>query len=157
MRKVTQDELNTFTLVSIEPNGEGRPLYGVRLPKILYGHAPRVVKGKKWFDEKRHIDKTCVCQNCYACGFLNTRNLERHETYALFKNQKNEYIIALSEIIVLCHSCHEAVHFRNTICRGAIPQILPEALCYFDENWEKAKYLLIDDELYSFSEIERCL
>lgn len=157
MRKLTQHEIDDLILISVEPNRLGYPLHSVRLPKVLYGRAPRIVKGKKWFDEKRPINKTVCCENCYSSGILNTQRLERHETYALFKNPNHEYIITLAEIIVLCHNCHEAVHTGNAIYRGGIPKMLPEASCYFDPAWEKAKYLLIDDELYEFSEIERCL
>lgn len=159
MRKLLECQKEDLELLESCSNTHTKMLFSEKLPKILYGRAPRIVKGKKWFDEKTKIDGVNhACEYCSWLGIFSP-NPERHETYDLYHfKSTNELVIKFSNILFLCHSHHEAVHKGNSIYRhaqtdGKLPELLPEDTAYLNPMWESAKYLLIDDDLYEFSEL----
>lgn len=83
------------------------------IPKPLHGCAPRVVKGSKWWDEKRRDAYARHQDRCWACGVHKsqqkgkTKWLEAHECYEI------DYVrgrMELVEVAALCHYCHNFIH-----------------------------------------------
>ena len=178
MRKISQSELNSLRLVSKSRNLPCQSPFIEELPRILWGRAPRQVKGQKWFNEASQR-RTCLQKGkSHLCEFCHTWpiRIERHETYGLYlmleddPNRPKEFIIPamitssilvikLENIIWCCDECHKGVHRTNAVNRTMksgyqLPVLFPASNAYKIGNWNDAKYLLIDDELYEFSELE---
>lgn len=89
----------------------------------MHGVAPRVIKGKAWWDAKRQEAYKSTNYHCAACGVHKSRAkyhqwLEAHELYDL------DYLrgrMVLREIVPLCHSCHNYIHsgrMRALVAKG---------------------------------------
>lgn len=80
------------------------------IPKPLHGIAPRIVKGKVWWDIERRKCYEKAGQMCECCGTPRehawpNRWLEAHETY--------EYkygIFTFVGVVCLCPACHKFIH-----------------------------------------------
>lgn len=99
-------ELLTFDL-----SNKGRPrnpkiLLDSGPPRALYKVNPRLIFGKKWWDETRRIVYDSYNNSCAACGARNTR-LEAHELYDV--NTKTGKVV-LKDIVPLCFDCHSFIH-----------------------------------------------
>lgn len=146
-------------LISKSENEPGKPVRMETLPKILFGKAPRVVKGSSWFNHRSNLRKPKMPNVCECCHDLMSYK-HRHETYGLYEFN-HEYVIKLEDILHICSTCHSKIHYGNSYMRTLkslmeLPEMVPVSSAVFDYKllWESAKYLLIDDELYEFSEIE---
>ena len=82
------------------------------VPKPMHGVAPRVVLGKKWWDETRKAAYQSTGRHCVACGVHESnapyrRWLEGHELYEV------DYLLGRMtylETVPLCHACHCFIH-----------------------------------------------
>lgn len=129
------------------------------LPKILFGKAPRVVKGQAWFNRRSNLRIPKLPNICECCHNLMAYK-HRHETYGLYEFD-GEYVIKLEDILHICSECHSKIHYGNAYMRtlrslAELPEMVPVSTAVFDCRllWESARYLLIDTELYEFSEIK---
>lgn len=95
------------------------------IPKPMHGLAPRVVLGKKWWDQVKAACKKATNNHCQACGTKlyhdeHTQWLEGHEVYEI------DYVLGRMvyiETIPLCTTCHNYVHIgrlRILLTQGAI-------------------------------------
>lgn len=140
-----QDQLE---LVVKSKNRPGSQVYREDLPSVLFNRAPRVLLGKKWFDSYSKSNTSIVCESCLAKG-----SLERHEVYSLYK-WKGAYVIKLEYILKLCSKCHKKVHGGFSSKLGMKYGFLPEVIPVSDATdskkypWNKAKFLLVDNNLY---------
>lgn len=82
------------------------------IPKPLHELSPRVIKGKKWWDEERQ--KAYIKSNyyCLACGVHKTEAkfhewLEAHECYNI---DYEKHTMTFIEVVSLCHMCHSFIH-----------------------------------------------
>ena len=161
MRKVSQAELDSLRLIVKSKNEPGKPPFIEEIPKILWGRAPREVKGNKWFVEAANrrtapmFGKKHMCEFCFCVP----ERPERHETYGLYLLGA-DYVIKLEDIIWCCPECHQGVHHGNAIRRAmqsgmSLPVLFPRSDAYTKYAWQKAKYLLIDDELYLIEDLKR--
>jgi hypothetical protein len=97
-----------------KPPFKRRPeiLLNGQIPEPLYGLAPRVVLGAKWWDETRKVAYASTGYHCIACGVYKTdskgpRWLEGHEVYVIdFYAGTMTYV----ETVPLCHYCHSYIH-----------------------------------------------
>ena len=79
-----------------------------QIPPPLHGLAPRVVMGRKWWDEQRRIAYAKHDDKCHCCGIHKSKAkyrkvLEAHEAYKIDWTAGRA---ELEEIVALCHSCH---------------------------------------------------
>lgn len=82
------------------------------VPKPLHGMSPRELLGAEWWDKVRQeaYKKANYC--CQACGIHKSEAkyhqwLEAHETYIYdYANG----VATVSEIVALCHACHNYIH-----------------------------------------------
>lgn len=100
--------------VSLTPttNIEPEILLHPNIPKPLHGIAPRVIAGKKWWDEERERAYDTADFYCQACGVAKERAkyfkwLEAHEMY-LFDHVNGT--LTYDRSVALCHSCHNFIH-----------------------------------------------
>jgi hypothetical protein len=82
------------------------------IPKPLHGTAPRVIKGKDWWDTQRQAAYAASDYCCAACGVHKSQAqyhkwLEAHEVYRFdYPNGRAYYLGA----VALCHACHNFIH-----------------------------------------------
>lgn len=162
MKTMTQEEIDSLQQISVSQNVPGGILYQEHLPKILFGIAPRVVKGAAWFDKyserRRPMFGEGICETCHL-DMKKTRRLDRHETYGLYKHPLGFLIIKLENVMHICPNCHQAIHHGNTMHRvmkgkAAMPQLLPMSPTIADYYlWNRAEFLLIENELYPILEL----
>lgn len=82
------------------------------IPPPMYGLAPRVVLGQKWWDETRQEAYRSTDFHCIACGVHQYSArfhqwMEGHEVY------DTDYLLGrltYVETVPLCHSCHCFIH-----------------------------------------------
>lgn len=129
------------------------------IPKALHGVNPRSILGQKWWNEVRQKAYRKHDYHCYACGVHKTEAkyhqwLEAHEVYDInYATGKVE----MTEIVALCHSCHNYIHdYRLYILNvnGQIdlkkyisilshgeriikPYLFQNAINYKGEDWKK--------------------
>ncbi len=82
------------------------------LVKPLHGVSPRLLKGRKWWDEVRQGAYAENNYCCWACGTWKHKAhyrqwLEAHERYNI--NYVNG-IVTLEEVVALCKACHSFIH-----------------------------------------------
>ncbi|MDB4311962.1 hypothetical protein N9937_00890 [bacterium] len=84
------------------------------IPQPLHGMAPRVIKGRAWWDKTRKAAYEKHQYRCWACGkssvtpeMWNSRALEAHENYKI-DYAKGEMVV--TEITALCSCCHSFIH-----------------------------------------------
>lgn len=150
---LTDSELEGLVLISRSRNKPNSPVYREELPKVLHGHSPRQVLGYNWFNSyTKYLDDIRHCQGC-GCGLVGDG--ERHEVYGLYLLRTNglcEYVIKLESIMKLCTRCHRAIHrgfaTRLGMRYGNIPELAPSSQALLRGPWDKAKYLLVDKNLY---------
>ena len=85
-------------------------------PKALYKVTPRLIFGKKWWDEARKEAYKSYGNSCAACG-ADRVALEAHEMYKIDKKLGKIY---LKDIVPLCPDCHSFVH--QDLHRGLLRQ-----------------------------------
>ena len=96
------------------PTWRERPelLLSLNIPAPMYGLAPRVVLGQKWWDTTRKAAYRSTDYHCLACGIpkaLATYHhwLEGHEVYEIdYEAGRMRYL----ETVPLCHFCHNYIH-----------------------------------------------
>jgi len=82
------------------------------IPKPLHGLNPRSLLGQEWWDKKRKEAAMKENYHCWACG-VSAKDakyhswLEGHEVYTYDYERGTG---TLSEIVSLCHSCHNFIH-----------------------------------------------
>jgi len=82
------------------------------VPKPMHGLAPRVVLGRKWWDQTRQAAYASTNNHCIACGVHKFRAMcrqwmEGHELYAVdYVNGRMKYL----RTVPLCHYCHNYIH-----------------------------------------------
>lgn len=148
-----ESSLEGLLLISKSQNKPYHPVYREELPPVLYGHSPRQLLGYSWFSKYTEgLNSIKVCQGCGTKLFSGG---EKHETYGLYQFKLNgvyEYIIKLEDVIKLCSKCHRTIHSgfstRLGMKYGSLPQVAPESLALKTGPWSKAKYLLVDKNLY---------
>lgn len=83
------------------------------IPKPLHGIAPRVIAGRRWWDEERQKAYAETGFRCSACGTHkqevkgNLKRLEAHEFYLY------DYIrgrLTYLKSVALCPYCHNFIH-----------------------------------------------
>ena len=153
MKKLSKSELSQFTLIETSVNRPGRPVCQEDLPPILWGRAPRIVKGQRWFNslKLKPFYGENFCDSCMSFS----KNLDRHELYGLY-TFRSDYVIKFEGIMLLCKKCHNIVHktFSEThLSRYNSLRVASVSKVMKSSAWANAKYLLIEDELYSFSEL----
>jgi len=97
------------------------------VPQPLHGVAPRVVLGRKWWDEQRKAAYRRTDYCCAACGTpkcLAKPNpwLDAHE---FFEIDYAKGRMKLIEIVALCGYCHEFIHcgrLRALMDQGKVSQ-----------------------------------
>ena len=97
-----------FYAQEVLPPFETRPeiLLHPQIPKPLHTLTPRTLKGKKWWDEKRHEAYKKYNYRCWACGIHGVK-LEGHEMYDIdFEKGCSTFV----EVVALCHRCHMYIH-----------------------------------------------
>lgn len=82
------------------------------VPKPLHGLNPRTVLGKEWWDKTRLKAQSDANFKCVCCGVSKNdakehQWLEGHEAWDL--NHKTG-ICEVTEILPLCHYCHNFIH-----------------------------------------------
>lgn len=150
---LTEEELNRIELISKSKNAPNRPVYREELPSILFGRAPRILLGKTWFDRYTSgLDKVAACQSCGKSLFGGG---ERHENYGLYLinlEGVNEYLIKLESVMKICSKCHKAIHngfsTKLGVKYGFLPEQTPKSGALSKGPWERAKYILVDNNLY---------
>lgn len=82
------------------------------IPKPLHGVNPRSILGDSWWNDVRQkaYKENNYC--CWACGISKQdakyhQWLEAHESYDINYSIGE---VTLSEIVALCHSCHNFIH-----------------------------------------------
>lgn len=152
-RVLTDRELGGLVLISRSRNRPGSPVYREELPRVLYGHSPRQVLGYTWFNSyTKYLDDIKYCQSCRT-EIIGSG--ERHEVYGLYLLNTTDfsgYVIKLENVIKLCSKCHRSIHsgfsLRLGMRYGNIPEINPSSTALMKGPWDKAKYLLVDKNLY---------
>lgn len=82
------------------------------IPKPLHTLAPRTLLGEEWWNRVRQEAYAKENYHCWACGIHKYEAdfhqwLEAHETYEI---NYAEGWMQLTEIVALCHSCHNFIH-----------------------------------------------
>lgn len=85
------------------------------VPKPMNGVAPRVVLGRKWWDETRKAACLSTDDHCIACGVwkgaaLFHRWLEGHEVYQIDHLMGRMVYV---ETVPLCNACHSFIHLNR--------------------------------------------
>ena len=152
-RVLTDSELNELVLISKSKNKPNSPVYREELPKVLHGHSPRQLLGYNWFNS--YTESLKNVRYCQGCGRELVGVGERHEIYGLYLLKgadPGEYIIKLEGVMKICTSCHRSIHsgfsVRLGMKYGSIPEISPSSTSMVRGPWDKAKYLLVDKNLY---------
>lgn len=83
-----------------------------RIPKPMHGLAPRVVLGKKWWNEIRQKTYASAEYHCVACGVHKVaakgpKWLEAHEVYRTCYEAGRLIFV---EVVPLCNFCHNYIH-----------------------------------------------
>lgn len=86
-----------------------------RIPTPMSGVAPRVVLGRRWWDETRRAAYRAAQYRCLACGVIPQEvgrgPLEGHELYKIdFRRGRMTYV----ETVALCSWCHSFIHDGRT-------------------------------------------
>ena len=92
------------------------------VPKPLHGLAPRVLKGKVWWDVERKKAYARNNYHCMACGvnapwddtnerFATEQKLHAHESYDI---DYSSHTAELVEIVAICPMCHDYIHSGRT-------------------------------------------
>lgn len=82
------------------------------IPQPLYGTAPRVVLGTKWWNQERQKAYRSTNYHCQACGVPKLEAkyhqwLEGHEVYYIdYRKGRMTFI----RTVPLCHFCHNFIH-----------------------------------------------
>lgn len=98
------------------------------IPKPLHGLNPRTILGKAWWDIERKKAYAASNYHCMACGVAKQNALyhpwlEAHELY------KIDYVKGTSEmteIVALCHACHNFIHTGRLLMLVQSYKISPE-------------------------------
>ena len=82
------------------------------IPKPLHGLNPRSINGNKWWDENRReaYAKNNFC--CWSCG-VNKKDAKIHqwlEGHEMYKYDFKNYTLTFTEVVALCHMCHNYIH-----------------------------------------------
>lgn len=82
------------------------------IPKPLHGMSPRELLGDEWWDSARQWVYKNANYRCQCCDVpkeqaLYHKWLEAHETY-IYDYENG--IATVSEIVALCHACHNYIH-----------------------------------------------
>ena len=82
------------------------------VPKPLHGLNPRTVLRKEWWDKARFAAQEKFNFKCAACGVAKSdakehQWLEGHEAWDI---NYNTGICEVTEIVPLCHYCHNFIH-----------------------------------------------
>ena len=122
------------------------------IPKPLHGVAPRVVKGREWWDITRQKAYEESGFRCWACGVERAPRsqgaffipdfdeiedpvwLEAHEYYDI--NYKTGRV-RLAEVVALCHECHNFIHSGRLLAIWRKKEISPKkALGILEHGFE---------------------
>lgn len=90
------------------------------IPQPMFGTAPRVIMGQKWWDETRRAAYIANNMRCWACG--GEGPLEAHEAYDIIMEEGRMIYL---ETTSLCTDCHAFIHIGRTIGLLARGEIAP--------------------------------
>ncbi len=104
------------------------------LPKALSGCAPRVIKGKEWWDKERRAAYRESGYRCAACGadpneanFL-PRPIEAHECYDI---DYLKHVAVHVRTVGLCGACHAFIHIgrsRHALSTRQLKRVLKRGM-----------------------------
>lgn len=156
MIKLSESFLRNLKLLEKSINKPGKFVSREDLPNILWGNAPRKIKGSKWFKEEADNHHWVYSKNlCESCGEL-SNSCERHELYGLYSDENENIYIKYEGLMMLCKKCHSKIHFNlsNKIFKQSLIECAPQSNKMRNtELWNSAIGLIIGDELYSFEEL----
>jgi len=82
------------------------------IPKALHGICPRTIEGQSWWNKTRQAVYASTDYHCKACG-VHKSDAKKHKWLEAHEYWHIDYIkgvCTISEIVPLCHYCHNFIH-----------------------------------------------
>ena len=119
------------------------------VPKPLHGLNPRTVLRKEWWDKARFAAQEKFNFKCAACGVAKSdakehQWLEGHEAWDI---NYNTGICEVTEIVPLCHYCHNFIHSGRLFSLIVCPFTNQKAVNVLNHGFR----ILADNNLKAFT------